>query len=450
MFIVATTGQGEPPSNMRSFWDFLLIKNLPADSLQGMRYAIFGMGNSKFQCYNHMAKKLEARLQQLSAKPFFRTGLGDQNSELGYYGQFVQWKTELLNCLHLKNFAANTNFLHTEIQQVDTLSEASGYQSSVKQVFSHNQFSAESVVAAKVEKLTKITPDGYDKTVTEVRIACPGQCVPGQTVAILPCNNAALVEWFMKYFKLNAGQFLSIQYKKGKAKKGAQNVFPSPLAADELFTQWLDIASPPSRQFLQMLSGHVKDEQAKQRLAQLGSDDPEGLRQYNSHIIQEKRSIQQVLEEFSVEDVKLEELIQSTGLIRPREYSVSNYESDRIRLVVQLEETVTPLLHKHFTGLCSGYLGQRVKEGDQILLYKNKPNLDFPKDLATPVLMFCIGTGIAPFLSYLQFRTSLLQQHTHEEQKGPDAKPVLYFGCRHPDKDCYYKEFLHQVEQNQV
>jgi len=37
IFVCSTTGQGEEPDNMKQFWRFLLRKNLPPDSLQGMR-----------------------------------------------------------------------------------------------------------------------------------------------------------------------------------------------------------------------------------------------------------------------------------------------------------------------------------------------------------------------------------------------------------------------------
>lgn len=38
--------QGELPNNMRAFWRFLLRKNLPADSLSGLSFAAFGLGDS--------------------------------------------------------------------------------------------------------------------------------------------------------------------------------------------------------------------------------------------------------------------------------------------------------------------------------------------------------------------------------------------------------------------
>lgn len=38
--------QGEVPSNMKSFWKFLLRKSLPADSLRSAQSAVFGLGDS--------------------------------------------------------------------------------------------------------------------------------------------------------------------------------------------------------------------------------------------------------------------------------------------------------------------------------------------------------------------------------------------------------------------
>ena len=38
--------QGEVPSNMKTFWRFLLRKSLPADSLKAMQAAVFGLGDS--------------------------------------------------------------------------------------------------------------------------------------------------------------------------------------------------------------------------------------------------------------------------------------------------------------------------------------------------------------------------------------------------------------------
>lgn len=62
IFMVSTTGQGEAPDNMMSFWSFLLIKTLPKDALSSLKFSIFGFGDSAYEKYNSMARKVYQRL----------------------------------------------------------------------------------------------------------------------------------------------------------------------------------------------------------------------------------------------------------------------------------------------------------------------------------------------------------------------------------------------------
>ena len=48
VFVCATTGQGDPPDNMKQFWRFLLRRNLPADSLLHLQTAVIGLGDSSY------------------------------------------------------------------------------------------------------------------------------------------------------------------------------------------------------------------------------------------------------------------------------------------------------------------------------------------------------------------------------------------------------------------
>lgn len=46
VWVASTTGQGDPPDNMKQLWRLLLRKSLPADALAGVRAAVFGLGDS--------------------------------------------------------------------------------------------------------------------------------------------------------------------------------------------------------------------------------------------------------------------------------------------------------------------------------------------------------------------------------------------------------------------
>jgi sulfite reductase alpha subunit-like flavoprotein len=58
IFIIATTGDGDPPTTMINSWKFLLRKDLPPNSLGGLNFTVFGLGDSAYEKFNAMAKKL--------------------------------------------------------------------------------------------------------------------------------------------------------------------------------------------------------------------------------------------------------------------------------------------------------------------------------------------------------------------------------------------------------
>lgn len=69
VFVASTTGQGEPPPSFKSFWTFLLQRHLPGTALAGLRFAVFGLGDSAYIGYNLVAKRLFRRIVQLGASP---------------------------------------------------------------------------------------------------------------------------------------------------------------------------------------------------------------------------------------------------------------------------------------------------------------------------------------------------------------------------------------------
>lgn len=77
VFIVATTGDGDPPATMINSWRFLLRKDLPSGSLSQLKFTVFGLGDSTYDKFNAMAKKLTQRCLDLGASLFHKVGLGD-------------------------------------------------------------------------------------------------------------------------------------------------------------------------------------------------------------------------------------------------------------------------------------------------------------------------------------------------------------------------------------
>lgn len=56
LFVTSTSGDGEVPYNMKSFWNFLLKKSLSSESLILMNSAVFGLGDSSYDKFNASAR----------------------------------------------------------------------------------------------------------------------------------------------------------------------------------------------------------------------------------------------------------------------------------------------------------------------------------------------------------------------------------------------------------
>eukprot|EP01032_Pedospumella_encystans_P015987 gene15987-18259_t len=91
IFLVSTTGDGEPPEMMKKFWNFLLRKSLASDALSGLAYSVFGLGDSSYDKFNAVARKLDKRLQMLGAVAMQPVGLGDDQAPYGYLSALNPW-----------------------------------------------------------------------------------------------------------------------------------------------------------------------------------------------------------------------------------------------------------------------------------------------------------------------------------------------------------------------
>ncbi|KAG2298059.1 hypothetical protein Bca4012_009268 [Brassica carinata] len=80
VFVVSSTGQGDSSDSFKELWRFLLQRNLENSWLQRVRFAVFGLGDSGYQKYNKLAK----RLLDLGATTIIEKGLGDDQHPSGY------------------------------------------------------------------------------------------------------------------------------------------------------------------------------------------------------------------------------------------------------------------------------------------------------------------------------------------------------------------------------
>uniref|UniRef100_A0A0D6R8F5 NADPH-dependent diflavin oxidoreductase 1 n=1 Tax=Araucaria cunninghamii TaxID=56994 RepID=A0A0D6R8F5_ARACU len=482
VFVVSTTGQGDPPDSMKSFWKFLLTRSLGHLWLEGMHYAVFGLGDSGYQKFNIVAKKLYKRLSDLGARPFIERGLGDDQHPSGYEAALDPWLTSLWITLKEKFpniFGQGTMFSNSEIKDLglpkfqityhdhvnaksihtSSLSEESDIQDELMEhVRAHAMVEAATNTDKPIRKWNNIvTPQCFACMTTNKRLTaedsesdvrhiefdlgCSGfQYEAGDVLEVMPSQNAAAVDAFIKRCCLDPNASIMVEGRKSlKFSPVSENESLSdqmPIKLRTLVESTMDIASAsPRRYFFEVMSHFATAEHEKERLQYFAS--PEGrddLYQYNK---KERRTVLEVLEDFPSVHLPLEWLLQLVPQLRTRMFSISSSllaHPNQVHITVAVVSWITPFKRKRY-GLCSSWLARLDPRKDKILvpLWFHQGALK-PHPPSIPLLLVGPGTGCAPFRAFIQQRAVL-------SAVEPTAPILFFFGCRNEAKDFLYKDF---------
>ncbi|KAJ1916589.1 hypothetical protein H4219_003708 [Mycoemilia scoparia] len=95
VFVVSTTGDGDPPDNATKFWRVLRRKtrglknskdgangSSSASLYPNLKYAILGLGDTNYSNFCNTAKVLDSQLKKTGAKEFYPKGLADDGTGL--------------------------------------------------------------------------------------------------------------------------------------------------------------------------------------------------------------------------------------------------------------------------------------------------------------------------------------------------------------------------------
>ena len=127
-----------------------------------------------------------------------------------------------------------------------------------------------------------------------------------------------------------------------------------------------------------------------------------------------------------------EALIEVLEPLQPRLYSISSSpRTNPGRVSLTVDAVRYEALGRERLGTASTFLGGRIGNGDELLVYVQKAhNFALPSDGATPIIMVGPGTGVAPFRAFLHERLAL-------SAKGPSW---LFFGHQRESEDFFYRD----------
>ncbi|WP_433671956.1 molybdopterin-dependent oxidoreductase [Nocardia sp. CA-136227] len=124
--------------------------------------------------------------------------------------------------------------------------------------------------------------------------------------------------------------------------------------------------------------------------------------------------------------------------IQPRLYSIS---SSPLADPAIVRTTVSVIRYPGPTGrprggLCSAYLADAEQDQPLALHVQRSPHFRPPDDPAVAAIMIGPGTGVAPFVGFLE----------HRRARGDHAPNWLFFGEQHHATDFYYRDELEQLQ----
>ncbi|KAJ2493062.1 hypothetical protein IWW37_000889 [Coemansia sp. RSA 2050] len=218
-----------------------------------------------------------------------------------------------------------------------------------------------------------------------------------------------------------------------------------------------DVCTAPRKQTLRVLADHCSAIADRDRLLFLSSR--QGAAVFDELRRQAPTALD-LLHTFPSCLPPVERLLELLPPLVPRSYSICNapnaasntwrFAFNVVEYCIKIEgsDASTPPLRRH--GVCTPWL-ERLSCGQRILVAKRRNVNEFrmPTGLdRRPVVMVGPGTGVAPFIGFLEQRTQDLAAAGVQAQEAPLM--WLFFGCRSRLRDYLFRSQLEQWQSEGV
>jgi sulfite reductase alpha subunit-like flavoprotein len=436
IFIVATAGNGDFPSNFRKLWSLLESRS---ETLVGCKFAIFGLGDSKYPQFNYAARKLFGKLVSLNAESICQLGCGDEQHVLGYSQEFIPW----VKLLWSKLFGSEFSLESSDVSRNEVrISRGSGTGDSVQ--YSLN---------ARVLENIRVSAESHFQDVRSMKFRLIGkwEYEAGDVLVVYPKVPDSIANKFIELLGLDRSDSVHI------TSSPSGNIAPGFYNLLELFTSVLDVTAMPSHVFyehlfrafskkLSYLNRLPTDEEelVREKLDCLAAFSPEGANERLRYSGKERLGIFEVLLDFSqFMTLSLEDILDSIPPIQPRYYSVCNVCNSMLKPILGSSARVpvtdveicvglveyTTLFGRKRVGLTSQFF-KNVKVGQTVnrVFLERGFNTGLSQGLrdCSGVLLVGPGTGISPL-------RAIIHKYKH-------AKELLLFtGFRHEENDFLFR-----------
>ncbi|XP_066482352.1 methionine synthase reductase [Tiliqua scincoides] len=529
VFVVSTTGTGEPPDTAVKFVKEIQDKSLPSNHFSHLRYGLLGLGDSEYTFFCNGGKIIDKRFQELGAHRFCEVGLADDSVGLelvvdpwiaglwvALEQEFASRKVDTNHNNKSASFSVNTisssdldsKMEHLKLsdseqkngllsknvanvnsvpciqdsqpslsQSVPPLSQSAlnvpalppeylkvEFQESSDQDTGLPLISESSVFQVPVMKAVQLTTNTAVKTTLLLELDISETTFsyqPGDAFNVICPNYANEVEELLHILGLleKKDYLVCLTVKEGTKKRGAAVplYIPQKSTVEFILTWCLEIRAVPKKAFLRSLVEYTADSGEKRRLQELCSK--QGSSDYNAFLRDANVCLLDLLHAFPSCQPPLSLLIEHLPKLQARPYSAASSslcQPGKMSFIFNILEFPSHLGQLR-RGVCTGWLAELVTPILQSSMkddeyFRPKVSISsrltntfhLPDNPLVPFMMVGPGTGIAPFIGFLQHRQKL-----HEDQKDLTfGETWLFYGCRHQAKDYLFQDELRSFVEN--
>ncbi|XP_053660160.1 methionine synthase reductase-like [Anopheles marshallii] len=332
--------------------------------------------------------------------------------------------------------ALPSNFIALEKVTESVPLQAAHLQANVPQ-----PFAATEVVEAFVTNITTIVEGEDVKPVNDLTFKYQHDTGhrfwPGDTIGILPYNADSDVDYILDRLNLlsQSDNVCNVGIDPTSTKKGAKipMFVPSVVNYRRLFKECLDLHAVPKKLLIRSLASYTTDDDDRRTLEILCSK--EGNSAYEKIVLQNGTGIISLLQLVPSCRPTAAILVAHLPRLMPRPYSIANVyqegDSPAVRLLFSH--------NAHNPGITTTYL-RGLEKGATIYFYFRQSSAFVYKDMDVKrnIVMVGTGTGISPYLSFLQLRAEALA-------KGETlGRAELFVGFRYRERNYLCKDEIEE------
>lgn len=396
LLVVSTHGEGEPPDNAISFYEFLHSKRAP--QLDDLRFSVLALGDTSYEFFCQTGKDFDKRLEELGGKRLTPR----VDCDVDFDEPASKWIDEVVSSLT----AASASAASPSAAVAPGAAAASAAES---------EYSRTNPFQAEVLENLNLNGRGSDKETRHLELSLEGsnlQYEPGDSLGVYPENHPRLVDELIEAMGWNADEPVAVP------KSGEER----PLREALLRHYEITVLTKPLLEQVAKLAGGGK-------LQELVA--AEGGQELKAYI--QGRDLLDLVQDYSLKGVPARELVPLLRKLPARLYSISSSPKatpDEVHITVRSVRYEAYGRDRY--GVCSVHLAERVQPGDTLPVYiQHNPNFKLPENPDTPIIMVGPGTGVAPFRAFLAER----------EEIGAEGKTWLFYGDQH-----FSTDFLYQLE----